>query len=433
MTSLCRSPQWWSLPAPAGAPCAGRLAGRRCRIQRFVFSAQRRDRGEPSMSLLSCWCLPLVLLGFQAETARLPLRVTIDESPPHAVRLYGLPAEMLSALQQAEISSRDWQDVYRVEVAGSEQAQSNLPPVAGSYRVEADHIVFVPRFALQRGQPYRVRVWPNRLKGAPAAWPGLWQDVLILPDSDVAPRTRVVAIYPSSDLLPENQLKFYIHFSQPMRRGEAYRHIRLLDNTGHPVPYPFLELPEELWDPSQQRFTLLLDPGRIKRGLKPREEFGPILESGNSYTLLIDAQWKDAAGRPLIEGAAKKFRVTEPDEQQPNLESWKLRLPRAGSREALEVLFDEALDHGLLQRMIWITDATDSPVPGQVEILRKETVWRFVPENPWMAGPYQLCVDARLEDLAGNSLARPFEVDLFERVEVQSKADVRRRLFRVEP
>ena len=84
-----------------------------------------------------------------------------------------------------------------------------------------------------------------------------------------------------------------------MSRGEAYRHIRLLDGAGKPVDTPFLELDEELWLRDGTRFTLLFDPGRIKRGLKPREELGPVLEAGKSYQLVIDRDWLDAEGNPL--------------------------------------------------------------------------------------------------------------------------------------
>ena len=37
---------------------------------------------------------------------------------------------------------------------------------------------------------------------------------------------------------------------------------------------------QELWDPGMQRLTLLLDPGRIKRGVGPNLEAGLALERG---------------------------------------------------------------------------------------------------------------------------------------------------------
>ena len=69
-----------------------------------------------------------------------------------------------------------------------------------------------------------------------------------------------------------------------MSRGEVYRRVRLVGEQGD-VDLPFLELGEELWDPEGRRLTLLFDPGRIKRGLKPREDAGQILQPGKRYAL----------------------------------------------------------------------------------------------------------------------------------------------------
>ena len=42
----------------------------------------------------------------------------------------------------------------------------------------------------------------------------------------------------------------------------------------------------------------------------------------------------------------------------------------------------------------------------------------------WRAGPHLLLVDRALEDLAGNSVGRPFEVDVFGPVERRVTAEV---------
>ena len=34
----------------------------------------------------------------------------------------------------------------------------------------------------------------------------------------------------------------------------------------------------------------------------------------------------------------------------------------------------------------------------------------------WAAGPYRLIVDTGLEDLAGNQIGQPFDIDVFDRV-----------------
>ena len=42
-----------------------------------------------------------------------------------------------------------------------------------------------------------------------------------------------------------------------------------------------------------------------------------------------------------------------------------------------------------------------------------EHLLTFTPLQPWCAGNYRLVVDTRLEDMCGNRVGRPFEVDLF--------------------
>ena len=46
-----------------------------------------------------------------------------------------------------------------------------------------------------------------------------------------------------------------------------------------------------------------------------------------------------------------------------------------------------------------------------------ERQWNFTPATPWKRGTYQLVVTKTIEDLAGNNIGKPFEVDLFEGVE----------------
>ena len=79
----------------------------------------------------------------------------------------------------------------------------------------------------------------------------------------------------------------------------------------------------------------------------------------------------------------------------------------------LEVHFPEPLDRALLDRLIGGPGSrTGKVVPGRVSIAGLETTWRFTPESPWRAGKYLLVIGTELEDVAGNSVARPFEVDL---------------------
>jgi hypothetical protein len=252
-----------------------------------------------------------------------------------------------------------------------------------------------------------------------------------LPRPKPAAPTVVQHVYPSRDQLPENQLKFYLHFSAPMSRGEAYRNIRLLDEKDKIVELPFLELDEELWDPTGKRFTLFFDPGRIKRGLKPREEVGPAIVEGKRYTLVIERKWADAAGNPLQTTYRKPFRVVAPEDASPDPKDWKLDPPSANGSVPLHVTFPKPLDHALLQRLLWVTDAQGNRVDGTVQVTDEETRWHFTPKQPWRAGKYDLVVDTTLEDLAGNSVGRPFEVDLFRPLGRDVKPDTVTRPFQV--
>ena len=75
--------------------------------------------------------------------------------------------------------------------------------------------------------------------------------------------------------------------------------------------------------------------------------------------------------------------------------------------------FPRPLDHALLERLLSVRDPSGKPVVGTAVIREPETRWEFRPASPWLAGNYRLIVDTRLEDLAGNRVGRPFEVDTF--------------------
>jgi hypothetical protein len=247
----------------------------------------------------------------------------------------------------------------------------------------------------------------------------------LLPSTQRQATTTVRNVYPTADKLPENQLKFYLHFSAPMSQGEAYKHVHLFKENGEEIKYPFLELGEELWDASGKRFTLFFDPGRIKRGLKPREEMGPALEDGHRYVFVVDAAWRDAEGNPLREQFRKSFTVGPPDDVQPDPKGWKFTFPHLGTREALVVDFPEPLDHALVERLLRVKDAAGKAIEGSVKVSEEEKRWEFVPAEPWSAeAQYALNVETYLEDLAGNSIAKPFEVDLFNAVDKETRIDV---------
>ena len=300
----------------------------------------------------------------------------------------------------------------------------NVPGLLGKYHIDGSAVNFTPQFSLQPGVSYK----------AVARIPGFapLSKVFSIPRVDVKPTTVVQHVYPSLSVLPENQLKFYIHFSSAMARGFAYDQISLVDQSGARVDAPFLQLGEELWDPSGRRFTLFFDPGRIKRGLLSQQELGAALHEGKRYTLVISKGWKDAEGRPLAADFRKTFTVGPADRKVIELKSWTLSKPLAGTRNALTVSFPEPMDHAILQRELDIVTSTGTVIKGGVAIGPDEKRWIFTPDATWKKGTYAIRVGNSLADLAGNMIDRAFEIDVFERVDQNLNRSTRSIEFKVD-
>ena len=120
-----------------------------------------------------------------------------------------------------------------------------LPPVQGTHRIKGNLLIFEPLFPLQAGINYHAVFEPAKA------------DAIVTTlrlETHLAKReTFVSQVYPPADALPENLLKFYLHFSAPMSQGHAYRHIRILNARDQIIDLPFLEIDEELWNPDESR------------------------------------------------------------------------------------------------------------------------------------------------------------------------------------
>ncbi|MBA4188546.1 MAG: hypothetical protein C0467_11120 [Planctomycetaceae bacterium] len=324
---------------------------------------------------------------------------------PAIVEVRGLPREMLTRLKAAQLTPKEWAPIFRVVVAGGTNDELLArTPLAGTYTLTDTGVRFDPQFPLVPGREY-IAVLHDRPKGPPMLV------TVALPKPVPGPRVAISAVYPSANRLPENTLRFYIHFSGPVARGDVYKHLKLIRDDGVEVKEPFLELPEELWSTEGDRLTILFHPGRVKQGLVPREDDGAVLEQGRTYTLSISDKWEDTEGRPLVSGVKKTFTATASDHEPVDLGVWALAAPRAGSDSPLIVKLPKPLDHAMLGRVVWVVDAAGNRVPGDLTVGGGERVLTFAPKKPWAKGAYRLVADTRLEDVCGNRVGEPFEVD----------------------
>jgi hypothetical protein len=337
-----------------------------------------------------------------------------------------------------------------VFVAKPDQPLMNyVQPLAGDATTAAGEVRFTPRFPPQPGTTYRV------FFGKQTA-----EFTIPVPNT---PPTVIEQVYPTSGVLPENTLRMYVHFSAPVKKGDIYKHIKLVRDDGVEVASPFLELDEELWSPDGKRLTLLFYPGRVKRGLVPREEAGPILEEGKKYTLVISKDWPDEYGRPLADKFLRTFTVTKPDDTGIDPMTWEVKTPsnaertlrsasgfggggrsgggglggvRSGSQQVtviertdldatLRVEFGQSkvIDHALAERLIWMVDEDGHRV-DRMAGKRATDTHLFIGENlkHFPAGKYKLVIDTRLEDVCGNRVGRAFEIDMLKPVTKQIEA-----------
>jgi hypothetical protein len=332
-----------------------------------------------------------------------------------------LPADALSAVARANWSETQWTALLRVEVAGDEAGSK--PAVAGRYLVRDGKVLFAPLFGFDAGVKYRATFDPAALPSG-TAWTDAAPVVEVVgrPRGDQTPTTRVTALYPSGDEAPENLLRMYIQFSAPMGRQGGLGFVHLLDDQGREVEAAFLPLEAELWNGDHTRFTVFLDPGRVKRGILPNEMMGRALAQGRRYTLAVDREWLDAKGLPLTETFRKSFQAGAADSRPLDPATWRITPPHAATREPLTVTFPEPLDRGLMLRALGVR-LNGAALDGDPLVAAGERTWSFVPATAWAAGSYQFIALAILEDPAGNRVGRAFEVDEFDRTDPVSRAD----------
>jgi hypothetical protein len=206
---------------------------------------------------------------------------------------------------------------------------------------------------------------------------------MVLSLSSAAP--QVVSISPAARSIPANTLRLYVTFDHAARGVVSTRDLRLLDEAGRTIDGAFMDFGQDLWSPDGRRLTVLFDPGRVKRGVEGDGESAAPLQVGHSFTVT-----------PAVRTA-----ITP--------KTWRLALPKAGSREALTVTLDREMDDALLRDQLEVVDAQGRSQPGQVTASASGRVWSWRPKHGWRTGDYQLVVGSNLEDVSGNRVGEALD------------------------
>ena len=193
----------------------------------------------------------------------------------------------------------------------------------------------------------------------------------------------IVTVYPTTDSIPVNILRFYIQFSAPMQEMDILSHIKLRNKEGKNITGVFFENQYELWNEDRTKVTLIVDPGRVKLGLLANNKMGRAFDVGKKYTLTIDSLLLDFNDQQLKENFTKTFIAVQEDTLPPDTKLWQLTVPKVNTQDVITIDFKDKIDH--------ISAQTLKPVKN------------------WKKGSYQILVHPSLEDIAANSVNQVFD------------------------
>lgn len=268
--------------------------------------------------------------------------------------------------------------------------------ILGRWKQQGDSLSFKPLVPFRPGLTYTLQLANQQLLHFKVPLPPHYQAV------------SIEAIHPAAEQFPANLLKVHLYFSGPIAATNIYQHIHLTDSTGQRLDRVFLPLQPPLWNEDRSRLSLWIEPGRTKRALGPNQRLGPVLVPGARYWIRIDRSLGDALGQPLATDYTFGFRARAADREKPTIASWDIQLPET-EQAPVRILFPEPMDAVTTQNYLYVVDANRQAVAGTSQLRFEDKAWEFWPAAPWQMDSYELVIDHRIEDLAGNNLNRLFD------------------------
>lgn len=221
-------------------------------------------------------------------------------------------------------------------------------------------------------------------------------------------KPEVVMVYPSTDSIPVNVLRFYIRFNVPMQEMNILNHIKLTNEEGKNITGVFFENQYELWNEDRSEVTLIVDPGRVKLGLLANNKMGRAFDEGKKYTLTIDSLLLDFNNQALSKSFTTSFVAVKEDRLAPDAKNWNVFSPKANTKEAIVIDFNDKIDHISAQTFIKVFK-NGNEIKGTISLLNEEQKWVFHPYKKWKKGNYSIIVHPNLEDISANSLNQIFD------------------------
>jgi len=340
--------------------------------------------------------LPLWFLSIASAAQSLDLSLISPSDPNELVVVLGDDLQKCDADRHFEV----------VLVPAKPQAVAPVP-IFGNIVSTRERLEFQPSYPLDYGSTYRAVVYCH----VGSAMEPSWQREFSIPGRKLAREVPKVEISPSATDLPANTLRFYLSFSTDMRGRFNRRDVSLRDDGGVERSGAFMSFGQELWSADGRRLTLLLDPGRIKRGVSANEVDGAPLVPGRRYTLsVLDAE-SDTSRAVLISAG---FRAIEAERRPLIPAGWSVSVPAADTRKPVSLIFDRVMDRALLDHAFKIETSAGEVIAGKIQIAVGERSVDFIPDHPWKAGEFAIIFDGSLEDVCGNRIGEALDHEIWD-------------------
>lgn len=349
----------------------------------------------------------LFFLQFAIGQSGLLVHNHIDSKKFGQVNSPILSENTIEKLKSVDLAFDDWTSFFTIKVKGGNN------PVLGTYKIEENRILFIPRFLPDSKVIYSITFSSKslfeRIGTKPEYQYELSEEVRFEIPS-VQPLG--IKLLPNSKTLPENILRVYLYFTSPMGFQNPYNYLQLKDSTDQIIEDAFVEIPEGLWNSDRTRLTLLFHPGRVKRKVGPNRKKGPVFRSGGTYQLVVKKDLRDANGNSLLEDWKIHFTITDPIRTKMSIDEWQMTTS-CQNNCYLELKTDRLIDSEMMQRFLRIEDENAGAIPFEI---KNEIEQITIHSNQFKIGSsYQLIVNPRLEDLCGNTFLNAFDYPIGQR------------------
>ena len=148
-----------------------------------------------------------------------------DDQPGKCLTISGWNKSDLDQLRsKTQVEIREYLAVLPTQTLDSLDERTVLQPIPGTFHMDQESVRFEPLFPFLKNTLYSLIVYKGTEDNLNRPFDSY--DIQNLP-INLGPACEIVSIYPTANQIPVNQLKFYLHFSEPMAEGNSAQSITL--------------------------------------------------------------------------------------------------------------------------------------------------------------------------------------------------------------